>query len=199
MSNRICLTRLFVLFVITAAAGCGRGGSSSAGDGACVTGPDGWCWWTFAHPSTTATWVAPPSASSAHASLTAEPASIGVGNAGVGFTFAADNPLVDLTRFDRVVFTATASWEFGFNVTSSDTAGCNGTFSGSGTKQTYTLNFSECMPWTTDASKPGHSFASVQDIHWETLWGAASSLDIEIVPDILFCLGTQCTANPLSP
>jgi hypothetical protein len=26
-----------------------------------------------------------------------------------------------------------------------------------------------------------------------------SSLDIEIVPDILFCLGTQCTANPLSP
>ena len=27
----------------------------------------------------------------------------------------------------------------------------------------------------------------------------ASSLDIKIVPDILFCLGTQCTANPLSP
>jgi hypothetical protein len=190
------------MFVATAAAaGCGSGGGKPAGTGAdsCAAGPDGWCWWTFTHPSTTAAWVTPLSASSAHALLTAEPASIAVGNAGVGFTFAAGNPLVDLTRFDRIVFTATASWKFGFNVTSSDTAGCGGTFSGGGTQQTYTLNFSECVPWTTDSSKPGHSFASVQDIHWETFWGTASSLDIEIVPDIFFCLGTQCTANPLSP
>jgi hypothetical protein len=164
-----------------------------------VAGPDGWCWWTWAQPSTTAAWVAPLSASSAHAFLTAEPASINLGNAGFAFTFAASGPAVDLTRIDRIVFTATASTGFGFGVSSSDTAGCGMNFSGSGTKQTYTAEFLQCAPWTTDASKAGHSFAFVRDIHWETLWGRASSLDIEIVPDILFCLGTQCTANPLSP
>jgi hypothetical protein len=197
MSNRICSVfvkfTLLSMVIVTGAGGCG------GGDGNCAAGPDGWCWWTFAHPSTTAGWVAPLSASSAHASLTAEPASINLGNAAFGFNFAGDKPLIDLTRFDRIVFTATASTGFGFNVNSSDTAGCGTTFSGSGTKQTYTAEFLQCAPWTTDASKAGHSFASVDDIHWETLWGRASSLDIEIVPDILFCLGTQCTANPLSP
>jgi hypothetical protein len=169
------------------------------GGGTCAAGPDGWCWWTFVHPSTTATWVAPSSASSVHVSLTAEPASINLGNAGIGFTFAADNPLIDLTRFDRIVFTATASMGFEFNVASSGTAGCLLNFAGSGTEQTYTLNFSECTRWSSDSTKPAFSLASVWYIHWDTLWGTASSLDIEIVPDILFCLGTQCTANPLSP
>ena len=204
MSNRVCsvFVELFVLFVITAAlGGCGSGGSSPVPGvgGTCATGPDGWCWWTFVHPSTTATWVTPPSASSVHVSLTAEPASINLGNAGIGFTFAADNPLVDLTRFDRIVFTATASMGFEFNVASSGTAGCALNFAGSGTEQTYTLNFSECTRWSSDSTKPAFSLASVWYIHWDTLWGTASSLDIEIVPDILFCLGTQCTANPLSP
>jgi hypothetical protein len=55
------------------------------------------------------------------------------------------------------------------------------------------------MPYWHDPSKPAFSLASVTNIHWNTLWGRASSLDIEIVPDVLFCLGTQCTANPLSP
>jgi hypothetical protein len=177
-------------------------GSGSAGDAAsagCAAGPDGWCWWTFVHPSTTATWVTPPSASGVHVSLTAEPASINLGNAGIGFTFAADNPLIDLTRFDRIVFTATASMGFEFNVASSGTTGCSLNFAGSGTEQTYTLNFSECTRWSSDSTQPAFSLASVWYIHWDALWGMSSSLDIEIVPDILFCLGTQCTANPLSP
>ena len=72
-------------------------------------------------------------------------------------------------------------------------------FAGSGTKQTYTAEFSQCRPFLIDLSKPGFSLASVETIPWSTLWGITSSLDIEIVPDILFCLGTQCTANPLSP
>jgi hypothetical protein len=179
--------------------GRGDAASDTAGGGTCAAGPDGWCWWTFVHPSTTATWVTPPSASSVHVSLTAEPASINLGNAGIGFTFAADTPLIDLTRFDRIVFTATASMGFEFNVASSGTAGCDLNFAGSGTEQTYTLNFSECTRWTTDSTQPAFSLASVWYIHWDTLWGTASSLDIKIVPDILFCLGTQCTANPLSP
>ena len=198
MSNHICFVKLAVLFVLAiigAAAGCGGGGS----EGNCVVGPDGWCWWTFAHPSTTATWVTPPSTSSAHTSLTAEPASINVGNAGVGFSFAASGPSVDLSRFDRVVFTAIASTRFEFAVSSSDTAGCSMNFSSSGTKQTYTAEFSMCSPYNTDSTRPAFSPASVTSIHWDTVWGMASSLDIEIVPDILFCLGTQCTTNPLSP
>ena len=113
MSNRMCsvfvkMTVVSMFVVTAAAAGCGGGG----GKGTCVAGPDGWCWWTFTHPSTTAAWVAPPSASSAHAILTAEPAAINIGNAGVGFSFAASGPAVDLTRFDRIVFTATASTGF---------------------------------------------------------------------------------------
>jgi hypothetical protein len=179
----------------------GRGDATSdtAGGGTCAAGPDGWCWWTFVHPSTTATWVTPSAASSVHVSLTAEPASINLGNAGIGFVFASDRPLIDLTRFDRIVFTATASTGFEFSVSSSDTAGCSMNFSGSGTQQTYTAEFLQCMSYLTDPSKPSFSLASVTNIHWNTLWGRASSLDIEIVPDILFCLGTQCTANPLSP
>ncbi|HJX63327.1 MAG TPA: hypothetical protein VJ860_05170 [Polyangia bacterium] len=200
MSNRICSVFaksavLLMFVVIGAAAGCG----GSGGGGTCVAGPDGWCWWTYTHLSTTAAWVAPPSASSAHASLTAEPASINVGNAGVGFTFAADNPLIDLSRFDRIVFTATASTGFEFVVCSSELSGCASNFSGSGTKQTYTFEFSKCTQFWSDTSKPAFSSASVVNLHWDTLWGTASSLDIEIVPDILFCLGAQCTANPLSP
>ncbi len=179
--------------------GRGDAASDTAGGGTCAAGPDGWCWWTFVHPSTTATWATPPSASGVHVSLTAEPASINLGNAGIGFTFAADNPLIDLTRFDRIVFTATASMGFEFNVASSGTAGCLLNFAGSGTEQTYTLNFSECTRWSSDSTQPAFSLASIWYIHWDTLWGTASSLDIEIVPDILFCLGTQCTANPLSP
>ena len=197
MSNRICSVfvkfTLLSIVIVAGAGGCG------GGDGKCAAGPDGWCWWTFTHPSTTAAWATPPSVSSAHASLTAAPASINLGDAGFGFTFAASGPAVDLTRFDRIVFTATASTGFEFCVSSSDTAGCCMNFSGSGTQPAYTAEFLQCMPYWHDPSKPAFSLASVTNIHWNTLWGRASSLDIEIVPDVLFCLGTQCTANPLSP
>jgi hypothetical protein len=177
----------------------GSGGAGDAASSGCTGGPDGWCWFTYANPSTTAAWVAPPSATSAHTFLNAGPASINLGNAGVGFTFAADNPLIDLSRFDRILFTATASTGFEFVVCSSELSGCASNFSGSGTKQTYTFEFSKCTQFWSDTSKPAFSSASVLNLHWDTLWGMASSLDIEIVPDILFCLGTQCTANPPSP
>ena len=177
----------------------GLGGAGDAASSGCTGGPDGWCWFTYATPSTTAAWVAPPSDTSAHTFLNAGPASINLGNAGVGFTFASDNPLIDLSRFDRIVFTATASTGFEFVVCSSELSGCASNFSGSGTKQTYTFEFSKCTQFWSDTSKPAFSSASVVNLHWDTLWGMASSLDIEIVPDILFCLGTQCTANPLSP
>jgi hypothetical protein len=146
-----------------------------------------------------AAWVTPPSAASAHALLTAEPASINLSNAGVVFSFASTKPVIDLTGFDRILFTATASAGFQFGISTSDSAGCSMSFAGSGTKQTYTAEFSQCRPFLIDLSKPGFSLASVETIPWSTLWGITSSLDIEIVPDILFCLGTQCTANPLSP
>jgi len=127
----------------------------------CAAGPDGWCWSIYTHPSTTAGWVAPASASSAHASLTAEPASINIGNAGVGFTFAAGRPAINLARFDRIVFTATASMGFEFSVASSDTAGCSMNFSGDGTKQTYTAQFSMCTPYSMDSTQPAFSLASI--------------------------------------
>jgi hypothetical protein len=197
MSNRVCSVfvkfTLLSLVVVTGAGGCG------GGDKNCAAGPDGWCWWTYAEPSTTATWVTPPSAASAHALLTAETASVDVSDAGVGFSFGPAKRPVDLTSFDRILFTATASFGFQLGISTNDTAGCSMNFTGGGTKQTYTAEFALCRPFLTDPSKPGFSLASVEATNWGTLWGTASSLDIEIVPDILFCLGTQCTANPLSP
>jgi hypothetical protein len=197
MPNRICsvfvkFTLLSMAFV-TGAAGCG------GGDGNCAAGPDGWCWSIYSNPSTTAAWVAPPSATGAHAFLTAAPASINLGDAGVGFSFAADNPPIDLTRFDRILFTATASTNFALAVGTNLSVGCTTNFSGSGTRTAYTYEFSKCSFWSKDTSLPPYTFARVDRLYWQTIWGTASSLDIEIVPDVLFCLGTQCTANPLSP
>jgi hypothetical protein len=172
-------------------------GAGPGVSGTCALGPDGWCWSIYSNPSTTAAWVAPPSAAGEHAYLTAEPGN--VGTAGVGFSFAADNPPIDLTRFDRIFFTATASTNFMFSVGSNLTVGCATNFSGNGTRTTYTYEFSKCTLWSRDTIEPPFTYARVDRFYWQTIWGVASSLDIEIVPDILFCLGTQCTTNPLSP
>ncbi|HJX63325.1 MAG TPA: hypothetical protein VJ860_05160 [Polyangia bacterium] len=172
-------------------------GGLGAVAGTCAAGPDGWCWSIYSNPLTTAAWVAPLSDTGAHAYLTAEPGN--VGTAGVGFRFAADRPLIDLSRFDRIIFTATASSSFRLPIGENHTVGCWAQFSGSGTRTTYTFEFSKCTLWSTDTRASPFTFARVDELDWQTIWGTASSLDIEIVPDILFCLGTQCTANPQSP
>ncbi len=154
-------------------------------------GPNGWCWYTWQNPSSTAAWVVSPSSSTARAYLTTTSTTDG---AGIGFSF----PTSDLTRFDRIVFKATASTNFDFDMSRSDsTAGCKSDFTGSGTEQTYTFNFADCSPWRSDTSKPVFSFSSVTGMTWRTIYGITSQLDIQVVPDILFCKGTQCTDNPL--
>jgi hypothetical protein len=167
------------------------------GETECSAGPGGYCWSIYANPSTTAAWVTPPSATGVHAYLTSQPGNSGT--AGVGFRFAANRPLIDLSRFDRIIFTATASGSFALPIGENHTVGCIAHFSGSGTRTTYTFEFSKCTLWSTDTKASPFTFARVDELDWQTIFGTASSLDIEIVPDILFCLGTQCTANPLSP
>jgi hypothetical protein len=54
-----------------------------------------------------------------------------------------------------------------------------------------------CSTWLTDSTKPKFSFASVSNLNWMTRYGAASNLDVQIVPDVLFCKGTQCTTDPI--
>ena len=202
MLKRICsvfvkLSVVPIFVVVAAAGGCGGGGN---GDGAagnpnpCVVGVDGWCWSVYEQPSTTAAWVTPPSATSVHAYLTS---TTQPNSAGAYFFSPGD---MDLTRFDRIIFTATASSGFGFGVAGGHSdVGCGTNFSGNGTSTTYTYEFSKCSLWSTNPSEPPFSFARANQFTWQTVWEMASSLDIEIVPDILFCLGTQCTANPLSP
>lgn len=184
---------------------CGSGGDG-ASSSVCEHGPNGWCWWMFANPPTSAAWVAPPSASAAHVFLTAPAGSENVGSAGVGFSMATDAqegappPAIDLGGFDRIVFTATANTGFEFAVTYGaykDNCGCSTNFSGSGTRQTYTFEFGRCSRFNADASKPDFTFARADAVHWNTVWGQVSSLDLQIVPDVLFCTGSECTTNPL--
>jgi len=170
---------------------CSQCTSGSVGDPGCCGEPDGWCWWKFANGSTTATWVAPLSASSAHATLTTD----GTNTAGIGF-----NLVTDLSRFTQITFTAVASAEFNFCATSdrAGTASCCSKLPGSGTKQPYTFDFSKCLPWHSDAATPNFTFASVDNIHWDSVSSATSPLDIEIVivPDISFCNAQVCTKSP---
>jgi hypothetical protein len=163
----------------------------------CLSGPNGWCWWLYAHPSTAAAWVEPPSVKGAHAVLTALPGSIDAGNAGVGFSLDPGGQSIDLTPFDRIVVQATVSSEFEFTLANtSGTAGCNRVFTGNGTRQTFELSFATCTRWSTG---PAFDFAAVADMHWSTPWAKASTVDIEVVPDVLFCRGSDCTTNPLQP
>ena len=199
--NRPLFGALLPIF-FSLACGAGDGASSSV----CERGPNGWCWYKWAIPPTSAAWVAPPSASGAHALLTAPAESVNVGNAGIGFNMATDvqegapPPVVDLSRFDRIVFTATANTGFQFGPAFGayqKNCGCKTNYTGPGTRQPSAFDFTRCSRYNGDTSKPDFTFARVDALSWSTLWGKVSSLDIQIVPDVLFCAGSECTTNPL--
>lgn len=154
-------------------------------------GPNAWCWYTWQNPSTTAAWVVPPSTASVRAYLTT---SSTTANSGMGFAL----PVTDLTRFDRILISVTTTGQFEFGVARADsTAGCFSAFTGDGTRQIYTFDFTKCSKWTNPATAAAFSFTTVSNVNLSTRWGITGSLDIEVVPDVLFCLGTQCTNNPL--
>ena len=170
---------------------CSQCTSGSDGGPGCCPGPGGWCWWKFANGSTTAAWVAPLSASSAHAILTTD----GSDNAGIGLNLLA---ITDLSGFTQIQFTAVASAGFEFCASSDHdgTAGCCLNFLASRTKQLYTFDFSKCPPYHRDAGTPNFTFASVDNIHWDTVWNVSAQLDIEIVPPISFCNAQGCAISP---
>jgi len=157
--------------------GTARGGSAGAAGGtgdACLVGPNGTCWFTYADANSLATWVDSPSSTAAHVQLDAATYE----NAGMGFTFNAAGDPVDLSGYDELIFNADVAvgQDFHAGLSAADGAWCTWNLVGLGDSE-YTIDLSSpnlCGPSACgfDLQVTSVSFG---------VWGSSDGVNAEVL------------------